>query len=287
MVSIIMAVYNQIGYTRQCLQSLVESTNSEDYEIILVDNGSTDGSKDIFSEFPGIGYKTVVVNKENIGATRAWNQGCRAGRGEYLFVINNDIVFPPDKDWLPKMTKFLDAHSEVGVASPQLCGNGYFDDDPICLPQMNPTEFKEKWGGLVADTFRWGMHGCFMMMKKETFKYIGEFDEWYSPGGCEDADYLRRCTLAGLVCVTYQNVLFYHFGAVTQSITGHGNHEMGHAWHKYRQKWGTGPEQDELWALYNHIQNERTSLNNTRRSLGLKIWVPDGTICRKFKGIKE
>ncbi len=81
MVSIVMAVYNQIGYTRQCLQSLVECTSPDDYEIILVDNGSTDGSSNIFTEFPQIKYKMVIRNEINEGATKAWHPGCREGRG--------------------------------------------------------------------------------------------------------------------------------------------------------------------------------------------------------------
>lgn len=81
-VSIIIVNYNTLQMTDECLRSVREMTSGVDYEIILVDNASTDGSREYFSEFPGITY---IYSEENLGFGRANNLGYRYVKANMCF----------------------------------------------------------------------------------------------------------------------------------------------------------------------------------------------------------
>lgn len=81
-VSIIIVNYNTLGLTSDCIDSIADKTLGLEYEIILVDNASTDGSKEVFSQDARIRY---IYSDQNLGFGRANNLGIREARGRYLF----------------------------------------------------------------------------------------------------------------------------------------------------------------------------------------------------------
>ena len=90
MISIIIVNYNGIEYTRAFLESLRAVSPAGEHEIIVVDNCSTDGSKEIIqSEYPEV---LLIQQDRNEGFGKANNVGARIARGEYLFFINNDVL---------------------------------------------------------------------------------------------------------------------------------------------------------------------------------------------------
>ena len=98
-VSIVIAVLNQVDYTRRCLDSLRANTDIP-HEIIIIDNGSSDGSDGVCA---AAGCR-VIRNEENVGCARAWNQGIRAARFPLIVIMNNDIIVPPG--WLRALVEF-------------------------------------------------------------------------------------------------------------------------------------------------------------------------------------
>ena len=109
-VSIIIVNYNTLQMTDECLRSVREMTSGVDYEIILVDNASTDGSREYFSEFPGITY---IYSEENLGFGRANNLGYRYVKGEYVFLLNSDTLLMNNA--VAEMASYLDhAPADVG-----------------------------------------------------------------------------------------------------------------------------------------------------------------------------
>lgn len=88
-VSIIIVNYNTQGLTSDCIESIIAETSDIGYEIILVDNASTDGSKEVFSQDKRIKY---IYSDQNLGFGRANNLGIRAARGRYLFFLNSDTI---------------------------------------------------------------------------------------------------------------------------------------------------------------------------------------------------
>ncbi|MBI3593563.1 MAG: glycosyltransferase family 2 protein [Nitrospirae bacterium] len=90
MISIIIPVFNLLSYTRECLSNLEKYTDIP-YEIILIDNGSSDGTTEYLKGVKG----HVIFNSENRGVYVAWNQGISAARSEYICIMNNDILVTP------------------------------------------------------------------------------------------------------------------------------------------------------------------------------------------------
>lgn len=88
-VSIIIVNYNTLKMTNECIESVFEQTQGIEFEVILVDNASTDGSKEFFSEKDNIIY---IYNDENVGFGRANNIGFAVASGKYLFLLNSDTL---------------------------------------------------------------------------------------------------------------------------------------------------------------------------------------------------
>lgn len=88
-VSIIIVNFNTKDITYNCIQSIIEQTKELSYEIILVDNASTDGSQVFFKKFNGIKF---IQSKRNIGFGRANNLGFKVASGKYIFLLNSDTI---------------------------------------------------------------------------------------------------------------------------------------------------------------------------------------------------
>lgn len=97
-VSIIMPVFNRLELTRQCLDTIRHTAGSIPYEIIVVDNGSNDGTADYMRQEEAAGRLRTIINNENLGFAKACNQGAKAAKGEYLLFLNNDTI--PQPRWL-------------------------------------------------------------------------------------------------------------------------------------------------------------------------------------------
>ena len=88
--SIIVPVYNTEKYLKRCLDS-IKSQSFKDYEVIIVNDGSTDNSSDIISKYP---YK--IINQENLGLSRARNNGVKEASGDYLIFLDSDDYIEKD-----------------------------------------------------------------------------------------------------------------------------------------------------------------------------------------------
>ena len=111
-VSIIIAVHNQLPYTLKCMDRLLQNTRDVKYEVIIVDNASTEVVPKAWPD------TTILVNKVNVGVSRAWNQGARRARGKYLCFLNNDTeVFP---GWLSAMLDRIKSDDKIGIVGAKL-----------------------------------------------------------------------------------------------------------------------------------------------------------------------
>lgn len=198
-VSLVIPLYNQVDFTRQCVESIERCTPSP-YELILVDNGSTDGTR----EFLHSVQATVIANATNLGCAKAWNQGVRAATGTVIGILNNDIVVTPG--WLAGLLKFMerDGHGIVSPAARE--GRLNYDLDGYAR------EFTRSCAGAT----RSAMYGACMVIHRRVFDRIGFFDEGFHYGGCEDIDFLWRTRAAGFSVATTGSVLIHHFSMVTQ-----------------------------------------------------------------------
>jgi GT2 family glycosyltransferase len=109
--SIIVVNWNTVALLRACLRSIDVHANNIDYEVIVVDNGSSDGSQEaVAADFPNA---HLICNAENLGFARACNQGLRLAAGRYLFLLNSDTEVLGSA--LSTMVSFLDDHPNVGI----------------------------------------------------------------------------------------------------------------------------------------------------------------------------
>jgi GT2 family glycosyltransferase len=113
--SIIVVSYNAREDLNRCLESLSTAPPALTHEILVVDNGSTDGSQEIVRRYPAV---RLIEARENIGFAAANNRGIREGRGALLLLLNSDTVVPPGA--IDKLAGILRARPDAGVAGPRL-----------------------------------------------------------------------------------------------------------------------------------------------------------------------
>lgn len=183
--SIIIVNYNTRNLLRQCLNVLIVNYESRimnnEYEITVVDNGSTDGSPDLAKkDFPDV---KLITNLQNLGFAKANNLALREACGEFILLLNSDTVV--GKDTLPGMVKFMDKNPKVGVATCRVeLPDGKLD---LACHRGFPTP----WASL---TYFLGLEKLFPKSKifsqyHQTYKDLNEIHEIDSPTG---AFYLVR-----------------------------------------------------------------------------------------------
>ena len=119
LVSIIIPCFNAIEYTKQCIESVLLQTDIN-YELILINNGSTDGTKKYFDKLQNklklnkcLKKVTIIQSTKNLGVAKALNLGISKSIGKYICYINNDVIVT--KDWLRKIVKAANSDEKIGA----------------------------------------------------------------------------------------------------------------------------------------------------------------------------
>lgn len=116
-VSIIIINYNTLQMTKECIDSVFDKTHDLQFEVILVDNASTDGSKDYFVNDKRIRY---IYNNENLGFGRANNLGVDVAVGRNIIFLNSDTLLTNNA--IKILSDYLDDNASVGA-----CGGNLYD----------------------------------------------------------------------------------------------------------------------------------------------------------------
>lgn len=121
--SIIILSYNTRDITLKCLDSVFKSINTNNIEVIVIDNGSQDGSKEILQ---GKSNLKIILNEKNLGYSKGNNQGIKAAQGEYILFLNSDVII--DQIDFNQLINYFDYHPKVGVLTVKvLLPNGKID----------------------------------------------------------------------------------------------------------------------------------------------------------------
>lgn len=253
--SIIIVTYNNVELTQLCVESLLRNTTYPNYELILVDNHSQDGSRN-YLRYLAKNYRQVkiILNDENKGFPAASNQGLKIAMGEYLILLNNDTVLP--KGWLTSLLKHLQ-DPEVGLVGPvtNFVGNEARVDVPyLTLEQMEyfAAEYTHRHEGEVFDIHMLAMY-C-ITVRRDTFDEIGPLDERFGVGMFEDDDYSYRVRAKGYRVICAQDTFVHHFGqAAFKQLLASGEYQQ--LWDANRayfeSKWGQ-------WTPHSHSERNRT-----------------------------
>lgn len=137
LVSIIIPVYNRLKYTQNCIASLQETLKGrDDVEIIVVDNGSTDGTRAYLAKLPP--PFRAIYSPENLGYSRANNLGARSARGKYLVFLNNDTV--ATANWLEALLAVVGKDENTGIVGSKLLYPGCTIQHAGILLACSPTD---------------------------------------------------------------------------------------------------------------------------------------------------
>jgi GT2 family glycosyltransferase len=216
-VSFIIVSFNTRDLLQRCVDSIYKSTFGATFEIIVVDNGSSDGSPELMKK--NNSWVTVIQNTENFGFARASNQGAARATGEYLFFLNSDTEVVSNA--FRELASYLKKHADVGLVAPRLL-NGDHSVQASCFhfPGIVNT-VRAYWLGqkyLAAKFVPPGQQpmavdavvGAALMIPNRVFHEMNGFDERYF-FYFEDLDLCRRLHQKGLAIIYYPRVSLVHF----------------------------------------------------------------------------
>lgn len=210
--SVIIPNWNGKKFLVECIDSLKAQT-FQDFEAILVDNGSTDGSAEFIEEQYG-DWIRVIRNEKNLGFAGGNNVGIRAARGDYIVLLNNDTWTDPH--WLEELVKATQSDPPVGMWSSKVCS--YFHRkriegigeliywDGLCRAQG---QFEQDDGQYEVMQEILFPPGCGAMYRKSLFDGIGLFDEDFF-AYADDSEIGIRARLAGWKCLYVPRAVVYH-----------------------------------------------------------------------------
>ncbi len=210
--SVIVPAWNALKYTKMCLDSLKKYT-PEPYEVIVVDNGSSDGTKEYLQKNKNI---RCIFNKKNLGFAGGINQGLKVARGEHLLLLNNDVILT--YRWLKNMQKCLLSSKRIGLVGPRSNLVGGQQGKMGKLPYNNLQEMDEfaRNFNRVSNPKKWfsvkTLSGFCLLMCRTVMEKIGLLDERYNIGTREDRDYCLRAHKKGYILMCAGDTFVYHFG---------------------------------------------------------------------------
>lgn len=218
--SIVLVCWNNKAYLDPCLKSLFEGGLRSSFDVVVVDNGSTDGSQQMLAEkYPQV---KLIQNAGNVGLGKASNQGIEATNGRYVLLLNNDtLVNGPALDVL---VEFLDAHPEAGAAAGKLLNpdgsfqSGFAPFSTLLEEFLIATHLGELvWSGYPSHgdsneirATGWMSSAC-LLVRRAALNEIGLLDESYFIYG-DEADLQYRLNQAGWKVYFLPNSSIIHFG---------------------------------------------------------------------------
>ncbi len=244
--SIIIPTYNNLELTQNCLESIWEHTPPGLYELIVVDNGSEDGTGEFLEDLTAAGRVRLIANPTNLGYARACNQGARAARGEYLVMLNNDTLATPG--WLEALLEGLGGDDRVAAVGAKLL---YPDDSVqhagVAINQAgkvyhlyrhfhrdHPAVNKRREFQVVT--------GACLLIRRSIFFQVGLFDENFL-NGFEDVDLCFRLKQSGYRIVYNPASVVYHLESMTPGRFDHNDSNSRY----FNEKWqGRAMPPDEL-----------------------------------------
>ncbi|OIO17253.1 glycosyl transferase family 2 [Candidatus Kuenenbacteria bacterium CG11_big_fil_rev_8_21_14_0_20_37_9] len=262
--SIIIVSYNVRDLLKKCLESIFRYIKNIDFEVIVIDNASSDGS----AAMVGREFLTVnlIANKKNLGFASANNQGIARVRGKYILILNDDTELIDNS--LEKLIGLMEKNNNWAIMGCKLLNQDgslqasvrrfphFFDQLLVLLKLHHLPSFKRDLENYMCTVFDYGqtqeveqIMGACMLIRKEIFDKIGSFDEkyfyWF-----EEVDLCKRAANVGLkVIYTPQAQIIHHGGASFNQINWHKQIIWNHSVCRYFLKHGKKWQFTVLWFL--------------------------------------
>jgi GT2 family glycosyltransferase len=281
--SVVVVTYGGLPFTKLCLETVLAHGGEVEFELVVVDNGSGDGTPEYLTRLSREDARVrVLLNGRNAGFAVACNQGLSLAGGDHLVLLNNDTMVPPG--WLEKLVPHL-GNPEVGLVGPVTNRIG------------NEAEVEvdyRTWGGFLqfaarraekhaGDWIELRSPAMFCLaMRRQTYLHLGGLDERYEVGLLEDDDYADRARAAGYELRCIEDLVVHHFGEASFGrLVGDGEyHRILRAnQQRYAEKWG------KSWQPYGRRPNPRYERETQHlREVVCSTVPPDATVLVVSRG---
>ena len=295
--SVVIICWNDLRVLRECLHSIYQGTHSTDFEVLVSDNGSTDGSVEfIRQKYPEV---RVLENRANLGFAKGNNVGIRASNADYVLILNPDTIIHDGA--LDRLVQFAEKHPEAGGFGCRVLNpDGTYQTSARLFPTVrrywvsalglkklaNVSSlflFEEypRWFGETERPIDW-QSGCCVMFRGDLLRSLGGFDEQFFYH-FEEVDLCRRVWAAGHPILFTPEAVITHLGG--QSV---GRFPVRFEIEKHRNRYR---------YFYKHFgpqaarQCRRLSIARIRvRQLGymlISLWKPTDLIQRRLEMYRE
>jgi len=213
LVSVILLAFNHVDYTKLCVESLYRYTSHINFELITINNGSTDETEQFFNTLPN---QKKINFTHNVGADTSVNEGLKVAEGKYTVFLTNDLVLTPH--WLDNLLKCLESDENIGMVVPACSASSNYQQ--INLNYSNLDEMIQAAAAYnISNPNKWEQRVRLIiyafLIRTDLFKNFGGIEEIYSPGGFEDDDLSFRIRRAGYKLIFAKDTFIHHFGSIT------------------------------------------------------------------------
>ena len=252
LISVIIISYDGIDYIKDCISSVIDSLESTAFEVIVVDNGSTDGTVELIKDkYPQVHQ---INNESNPGFARAVNQGLETAEGEFILILNQDTKIINRA--IPKLAERMKQDNQIGTIGPKFISpEGTLQKSARSFPRYRDLFYE--FSGLtylfpeskIYSNWKMGWFdhqtektvdqpmGAALMIRRRVFVKVGYFDTNF-PLFFNDVDYCRRVKQAGYENLYYpEAVVIHHVGASTRKRKAAMIMESHWAMYKYFRKY--------------------------------------------------
>jgi len=254
--SIVMPVLNNLRYTIEAVQSV--QRHSDDYELIIVDGGSTDGTREWITSLATTANGHIrTIQAFTAGFPTSMNLGLRKAHGDYIVWLNNDVIVTPR--WLEKLSWAIDHGAEktgagrVGLSGPVsnfVSGRQIYPDATYDIPNLEAFALEHEKQNAHQVYLSGFLSGFCLMLTRQVLTDVGLLDERYNPGGFEDNDYILTAEAHGWRGVIAADTFIHHYGSKTISLPKFRHMQGGLAnRQKFYDHWHTSRPQ-KLLAIY-------------------------------------
>jgi GT2 family glycosyltransferase len=223
-VSVVILNWNGVKFLKQFLPNVITHSLSEDYEVVVADNGSTDASLHILkTEFPSV---RIIELDKNYGFAGGYNKALEHVNSQYYILLNSDVEVTPN--WIEPIINYMDQTPEVGACMPKIrdynkreyfeyagAAGGYIDKYgyAFCRGRVFDTIEKDTGQYDNLQEIFWATGAC-MFVRSELFWSVGGFDNEFF-AHMEEIDLCWRLQWKGSKIICFPNVIVYHVGGGT------------------------------------------------------------------------
>ncbi|MCS2161495.1 glycosyltransferase [Scandinavium sp. H11S7] len=240
--SLIVLTYNNLALTKECLHSIERSTEYDNYEVIIVDNFSTDDTRDYLqNNYMDRPNYTVILNDENIGFAAGNNVGLEKATGDILVVLNNDTYVSPF--WLGGLVKAFKYNADLGLVGPVT--NNIGNESKINISYHNWSEMHVKSLQYISNhTNQLYPMDCLAFfcaaIRREVYTDLGGISLDYGLGFFEDDDYCKRVKESGWEMAVVEDAFVHHHLSASFNQLKNNQKELLMKKNKaiFERKWG-------------------------------------------------